>query len=122
MKAAKRILRYVKGTFDYGLIYSIFKNYELIGYSDNDWGGDIDNKKNTFGFHFCIGDIAFTWSLKKQLIVTLLTCEAEYVVVATCVCHAKIVEDDAFGIRSYWIFNIDNRSAINFRKESYFSW
>lgn len=38
-------------------------------------------------FLFCIGDIAFAWSLKKQSIVTLSALEAEYIVVVACVCH-----------------------------------
>ncbi|KAL5857265.1 hypothetical protein ACOSQ3_004723 [Xanthoceras sorbifolium] len=36
-KAAKRILRYIKGTIDFGLFYSISNYYKLVGYSDSDW-------------------------------------------------------------------------------------
>ena len=50
MKTAKRILRYVKGTLDYGLFYSSSKNFNLVGYSDSDWGVDIDDRKSTSGF------------------------------------------------------------------------
>eukprot|EP00257_Ricinus_communis_P013310 XP_015570721.1 uncharacterized protein LOC107260780 [Ricinus communis] len=88
MKAGKRILRYVKGTSDYGLFYLPLESFSLVGYSDSDWGGDVDDRKSTTGFVFSIGEIAFTWSSKKQSIVTLSTCEAEYVVAAPCVCHA----------------------------------
>lgn len=38
MKAAKRILRYVRGTLDYGLLYAPSENFNMIGYSDSDWG------------------------------------------------------------------------------------
>ena len=65
MKTAKRILRYVKGTLNYGLFYSSSKNFNLVSYSDSDWGGDIDDRKNTSGFLFCVGETAFTWSSKK---------------------------------------------------------
>ena len=54
MKAAKRILRYVKGTWDYGMFYSSCQNFNLVGYSDSDWVGDIDDRKSTSGFLFCI--------------------------------------------------------------------
>ena len=60
IKTAKRILRYVKGTLDYGLFYSSSKNFNLVGYSDSDWGGDIDDRKSTSSFLFCVGEIAFT--------------------------------------------------------------
>ncbi|XP_013614679.1 PREDICTED: uncharacterized mitochondrial protein AtMg00810-like [Brassica oleracea var. oleracea] len=49
-KAAKRILRYIKGTINFGLYYSISDDYKLVGYSDSDWGGDVDDQKSTSGF------------------------------------------------------------------------
>ncbi|TXG66224.1 hypothetical protein EZV62_007499 [Acer yangbiense] len=59
----------------------------LIGYSDSDWGRDLDERKRTTGFTFFMGDTAFTWSSKKQAIVTLSSCEAEYVAACSAVCH-----------------------------------
>ena len=75
-KAAKRILRYIKGTINFGLLYSFSNDHKR---SDSDWGGDVDDRKSTIGFVFFIGETAFTWMSKKQPIVTLSTCEAEYV-------------------------------------------
>ena len=75
--AAKRILRYIKGTVDDGLFNKPTDNFSLVGYSDSDWGRDLDERKSTTGFTFFMGDTAFTWSSKKQAIVTLSTCEAE---------------------------------------------
>ena len=40
--AVKRILRYLKGTSDYMLCYQGKNDLRLIGYSDADWGGDVD--------------------------------------------------------------------------------
>ncbi|KAA0052395.1 putative copia-type polyprotein [Cucumis melo var. makuwa] len=88
LKVAKRILRYLKGTLDYGLFYSSSKEFKFEGYCDSDWAKDTNDRKSTSGYVFFIGNPAFTWSSKKQPIVTLSTCEAEYVVVALCVCHA----------------------------------
>ncbi|KAG6531945.1 hypothetical protein ZIOFF_005781 [Zingiber officinale] len=42
-KAAKRILRYVRGTLNHRLFYSHSNNSQLVGYSDSDWGGDCDD-------------------------------------------------------------------------------
>ena len=40
--AAKRILRYTKGTMDLGLFYGYSNKAKLYGYSDSDLGGDQD--------------------------------------------------------------------------------
>ncbi|KAG6486751.1 hypothetical protein ZIOFF_055330 [Zingiber officinale] len=50
LKIAKRILRYIKGTIYFGLLYSTSNHFKLEGYSDSDWGGDIDDRKSTTGF------------------------------------------------------------------------
>ncbi|XP_061347559.1 uncharacterized mitochondrial protein AtMg00810-like [Gastrolobium bilobum] len=79
-KAAKRILRYVQGTISQRLHYSKSDKYKLVGYSDSNWCGDVDDKKSTAGYVFFVGNTAFTWVSKKEPIMTLSTCEAEYVV------------------------------------------
>nr|XP_048328437.1 secreted RxLR effector protein 161-like [Ziziphus jujuba var. spinosa] len=88
LKVAKRILRYLKGITSFGLYYSTSNDYKLVGYSDSDWGGNIDGRKSISGFVFYLGDTAFTWMSMKQQIVTLSTCGAKYVATTSCVCHA----------------------------------
>ena len=120
MKAAKRILRYVKGTEQLGLHYSKTNDFLLTGYVDSDWAGDVDDRKSTTGFVFYMGGTAFTWMSRKQPIVTMSTCEAEYVAAATSVCHAiwlrnvlhemKLTQKEATEIR------VDNKSAIELAK------
>ncbi|XP_039051364.1 secreted RxLR effector protein 161-like [Hibiscus syriacus] len=58
--AAKRILRYVKGTTGHGLFYTRSENSKLIGYSDSDYGGDLDDRKSTTGYLFHIGSASFS--------------------------------------------------------------
>ncbi|KAL0401015.1 UNVERIFIED_CONTAM: Copia protein [Sesamum latifolium] len=77
LKVAKRILRYIQGTIDHGIFYKSSQDFELVGYCDSDWAGDIDSRKSTTGFVYFMGSSAFTWNSKKQPIVTLSTCEAE---------------------------------------------
>ncbi|RDY05238.1 putative mitochondrial protein, partial [Mucuna pruriens] len=79
MKAAKRILRYLKGTLDFGLFYSSSNEFKLMGFCDSDFVGDVDDRKSTTGFVFFMSGCAFTWNSKKQAIVTLSTCDAEFV-------------------------------------------
>ncbi|PNX84698.1 putative copia-type protein, partial [Trifolium pratense] len=45
----KRILKYVSGTCDYGMMYSHGEDSMLIGYCDADWAGSADDRKSTSG-------------------------------------------------------------------------
>jgi hypothetical protein len=87
--AVKRILRYVKGTLDYGILYRHVTNgnLKLLGWSDSDYIGDLDDRKSTSGYVFMLGTGAISWSSKKQPIVILSTTEAEYVAAASCACQ-----------------------------------
>ena len=50
MRAAKRILRYIKGTCNHGVKFQKCQESKLHGFSDSDWGGSIDDMKSTSGF------------------------------------------------------------------------
>lgn len=53
LNAAKRILRYIQGTLEYGLVYSKdSSNNVLTGYSDSDLAGHVDDRRSTGGWHF----------------------------------------------------------------------
>ncbi|OIT04124.1 retrovirus-related pol polyprotein from transposon tnt 1-94, partial [Nicotiana attenuata] len=88
LKVTRRILRYLKGTIDFGLFYSSSNDLNLMGFCDSDYAGDIDDRKSTIGFVFFLGDSIISWSSKKQPIVTLSTCEAEHIAAISCTCHA----------------------------------
>jgi len=87
-QAGKRILRYIAGTTNYGIQYSSNSNFELIGYSDSDFAGSIDDRKSTSGYVFSFGSGAVAWASKKQPIVTLSSAEAEYVAVTAATCQS----------------------------------
>ncbi|XP_073112231.1 secreted RxLR effector protein 161-like [Elaeis guineensis] len=115
-KAAKRILRYIRGTITDGLFYSHHSNLELVGYSNSDWAGDMDDRNSTFGFIFSMGDVVFSWMSKKQPIVTLSTCEAEYVAASACISHAiwlrSLLKEVHFEQKEPTKISIDSKSAI----------
>eukprot|EP00253_Pinus_taeda_P002333 PITA_02333 len=52
---AKRILRYVNGTKGFGILYSSSESFMLIGYTDSDWAGSVDDRKSTSGYVFHMG-------------------------------------------------------------------
>ena len=89
MKLSKRILHYIKGTIDYRILYSTLKEFKLIGYCDSHYGGDIDDRKSTTRFIFFLGNNAISWCSKKQPIVTLSTCEADYIATIICAYHMQ---------------------------------
>ncbi|CAA0806487.1 cysteine-rich RLK (RECEPTOR-like protein kinase) 8 [Striga hermonthica] len=80
--AAKRILRYLQGTKDYGIQYEYNEDSRLIGYTDSDWAGSVDDMKSTSGYTFSLGSGIFSWSSKKQDCVAQSSAEAEYVATA----------------------------------------
>ena len=49
-QATKKILRYVKGTINYGIRFSQVRSFNLLGYSDSDWTRCVDDMRNTSGF------------------------------------------------------------------------
>nr|XP_033509720.1 secreted RxLR effector protein 161-like [Nicotiana tomentosiformis] len=66
-QAVKRIMRYLNGTADYALCYQGGKDLRLVGYSDANQGGDLDEKKSTSGCVFLLSDGAISWSIKILL-------------------------------------------------------
>nr|GEV92867.1 retrovirus-related Pol polyprotein from transposon TNT 1-94 [Tanacetum cinerariifolium] len=65
LKIAKRILRYIKGTVDYGMFNSTSEDFKLVGYSDSDCVGSKYDGRSTSGFLFFLG-MAITGSQRSK--------------------------------------------------------
>jgi hypothetical protein len=83
LAAVKHKLWYVSGTLKLGCFYK--KKSEgvpvrLYGYSDSDMAGDVDDKKSMTGVIFYLGSSPISWLSRKQKVVALSSCEAEYIV------------------------------------------
>ncbi|KAE8676041.1 hypothetical protein F3Y22_tig00111634pilonHSYRG00007 [Hibiscus syriacus] len=78
LEAVRRILRYVKNTIDYGLLYKKGEDCKLVGYCDADYAGDHDTRRSTTGYVFKLGSGIISWCSKRQPTVSLSTTEAEY--------------------------------------------
>jgi len=55
LRAAKRILRYVRGTVSFGVKYEKCKSFKLHGFSDSDWAVTIEDMKSTSRYCFTLG-------------------------------------------------------------------
>lgn len=76
--AAKRVLRYLKGTKDLKLIFKKTEQ-KLEGYADADWGNNADDRHSYTGYFFKLANAAISWSSRKQKSIALSSTEAEYV-------------------------------------------
>ncbi|KAD6454350.1 hypothetical protein E3N88_09056 [Mikania micrantha] len=84
IKDVKRIFLYLKGKPSLGLCYPYDDSMNFISFSDSDYGGcNLDRNSTTRGCQL-FGNKLITWQCKKQLTVTISTCEAEYVAASSC--------------------------------------
>ncbi|UYV64999.1 K02A2.6-like [Cordylochernes scorpioides] len=76
--AAKRVLRYLKGTSCLRITYRK-SNEALHGYVDADWGGNLVDRKSHTGIVYFLARGPIAWESKKQQTVTLSSTESEYI-------------------------------------------
>ncbi|KAK5795584.1 hypothetical protein PVK06_036853 [Gossypium arboreum] len=123
-KAAKRVLRYVKGTLGYGVKFERIEELKLVGYSDSDWAGSVDDMKSTSGYFFTLGSGVFSWSSKKQQTVAQSTAEAEYIASAGAVNQAIWLRKLLYDLNEEQVeateIKVDNQSAIAIAKNPVF--
>ncbi|XP_028765324.1 uncharacterized protein LOC114723298 [Neltuma alba] len=116
LEAAKRILRYIKGSLEYGLLYKKNTKFVLEGFTDADWAGDTNDRHSTSGYCFNVGSAAVSWCSKKQDIVALSSTEAEYVAATMaaqeCVWLKRLIKDILHEDEYTVEIKCDNESAI----------
>jgi hypothetical protein len=116
LQAVKRIFRYLKGQPRLGLWYPQDSPFELVAYTDSDYGGaNLDRKSTSGGCQF-MGARLVSWQCKKQTTVSTSTAEAEYVAASSCCSQVLWIQnqmlDYGISIMKTPIF-IDNNSAIS---------
>ncbi|RVX03502.1 Retrovirus-related Pol polyprotein from transposon TNT 1-94 [Vitis vinifera] len=78
-KNAKRVMRYLQRTKDYMLTYRRSSHLEIVGYSDSDFVGCLDNRKSTSGYIFMLAGESVSWKSVKQTFIASSTIEAEFI-------------------------------------------
>ena len=83
--ALNRIWKYLLAYPNIGLVYNCLGNDLYIkGYSDSDWGNDLDLRKSTSGYIFSLSpniglNNPISWNTQLQKTIALSSCEAEYI-------------------------------------------
>ncbi|XP_066395871.1 secreted RxLR effector protein 161-like [Miscanthus floridulus] len=125
LNAVKQIMRYLKGTLNFGLVYTQERKHEmLVGYTDSDSGGDVVGRRSTGGMAFYLNEGLITWNSRKEKTVALSSCEAEFM---AAIAAAKLAlwlrnmlsEITATKPQALTLF-VDNNSAIALLKNPMF--
>ena len=118
----KRLLRYVKGMVDQGIIFpkTSGSGLQLTVFSDANMAGDINGRWSTSGMLVFLGLAPISWLSLKQKMVTLSTCEAEYVAAATATCQVvwlRRLLGELTGVEAHPpALMVDNQRAIALAK------
>ncbi|KAK5819143.1 hypothetical protein PVK06_024105 [Gossypium arboreum] len=83
-KAVKRVLRYLSGTIEHGLLLS-HRPFQFVCYSDEDWASSVEDRRSTTGYVIYLGVNPIAWCSKKQAVVSRSSTEAEYRSLANCI-------------------------------------
>ncbi|XP_058784319.1 secreted RxLR effector protein 161-like [Vicia villosa] len=120
MDAGRRILRYIKGSIDYGILFrqdSEREEVTITCFSDDDWYGDKEDRRSTTRYFFQVFAAPISWCSKKQPVVALSSREAEYIAGSYAVCDAiwirSALEEMEVKVKNPLVLQIDNKSASN---------
>lgn len=113
-KAAKRVLRYLKGTSECGLMYERTE-IPLFGVVDADWGNNSIDRKSYSGFAFILAGAPISWEARKQRTIALSSTEAEYMAISEAAKEAMYMRDVLTNVgvecECVTLFN-DNQGAL----------
>jgi len=119
-KAAKDVLRYLKRTSKFGLVYGGPSEMTVVGYTDADWAGDRASRKSTSGYVFLVNKTVFSWKSSLQKVVAASSTEAEYISQALCTREAlwvmKLKKDFEMDDGAVVLYG-DNTGAMTLARE-----
>ena len=113
-KAAKHVLRYLKGTTNHAMEYNA-KELVLRGYADADWGADKEDRRSITGYVFLLGDAAISTKSRKQPTVSESSTEAEYMATYFAVSEAMylcMLLKELGHEQATTVIRVDNQACI----------
>jgi hypothetical protein len=84
----KRILHYLQGTLNYGLLLCHSNSFDLAIYTDDDCAGCLDTRRTTSDYAVFLGDNLVSWSAKRQTVISRSSTEAKYHAISNNVVEA----------------------------------
>lgn len=118
-RAAKRVLRYLAGTLDRGVVYQR-GGPGVEAYTDADYAGETDTRKSTSGTVVLMCGGAVVWRSKLQTVVAASTCEAEYIAAAAAAKELlwvrKLLGEMAGQVQRIRLYG-DNQSSLVLMKQ-----
>nr|GEV09703.1 ribonuclease H-like domain, reverse transcriptase, RNA-dependent DNA polymerase [Tanacetum cinerariifolium] len=124
MKAIRQVLRYVKGTKDYGITYKHNGGNKIHGYIDSSYGVNTQGGKGTIGIIFYYGESPISWSTQKQATVALSSCESKFIAATVAATQAlwlkRLLSKLTNSKEDKVTIRVDNKSAIALMKSPVF--
>ncbi|XP_021734151.1 uncharacterized protein LOC110700876 [Chenopodium quinoa] len=77
-QAALHVVKYLKGTSDWGLFYPNNSPFRMVDYCDADNGSCTFSGRSLTGYCIFLGACLVSWKTKKQATVSKSSCESEY--------------------------------------------
>jgi hypothetical protein len=112
----KRILRYLRGTPEFGLLLCRSSSSNLVVYTDADWVGCPNTRRSTSGYVVFLGDNLVSWSAKWQTVVSRSNAKAEYRAIGNGVAEATWLRQLLHELQAppshYTLVYCDNISAV----------
>ena len=126
-KAAKKVMRYLRGTKDYMLTFKRFDNFEVIGYTNSDFARCVGSRRLTFGYVYLLAGATISCKSDKQTIIVASTMEAEFVACFEATVHGLWLRNFILGlaivdtIKKPLRIYCDNSAAVFFSKNKKYS-
>ncbi|CAM8885063.1 unnamed protein product [Rhodiola kirilowii] len=117
LRAALRLLRYVKNAPAQGILFSAKSSLNLQAFCDADWAACPITRKSITGHCVLLGSSIISWKTKKQPVVSRSSAESEYRAMAATCCElvwlTRLLGDMGVDTAQHISLRCDNKAVIH---------
>ncbi|CAM8893796.1 unnamed protein product [Rhodiola kirilowii] len=117
MRAAFRLLRYIKNTPAQGITFPADSSLQLQAFCDADWAACPITRRSITGHCVLLGSSIISWKTKKQPVVSRCSTESEYRAMAAACCElvwlSRLLHDMGVSVAQFILLHCDNKAAIH---------